>query len=273
MKKRMSFIICFCLLLLLMLSGCKDEPHMSATSAEASVSQGVEENDSKESSVISSEGTDRSEEEQDENIMKSRTVSLSLETPSRQEQVNELLGTIDHQKTYKKLITRSVDGEESSFQGFFYRRFNPLFSYIPQLDGIDEKYPIECLRDMGNGKKYVVYSSKDGGLFYLFFRNEIHLSHSAYVSDVKSKKDFDSIQLGDTFEQVAAIDPDAQKWVECPYSVHLLEDGILQYTYQDGVVTKIDYSPDFVYKETFDTGTEEIVVEYDYSILAQDYPS
>ncbi len=263
--KRMNGIVCFCLLLSLVLTGCGDGSGPVPSGPQSDVA----------------ENNPNYLEKEQENT-ESGWISLPVES-DRQVEINKMFETIDHQKAYRELIKSSIDWNESKFQEYFYRRFHPLRSYIPMLDMIDKDYPIECLRDMGNGRKYAVYSSEDGGLFYLFFREEIDLSHSAYVSKPKGKKDFNSIQVGDTFDQVAVIDPDVKKWSEsysmgtsdpdATYSVHLLKDGFLQYTYKDGKVTDIYYSPDFVYKQTFGTSEGEMVIEYDYSILSQDYPS
>ena len=169
------------------------------------------------------------------------------------------------------MITQKIDWEnERDFRSFATRISRPIYGYIPTIDMIDSEYPIECLRDMGNGRRYAVYFLKGGGRFFFFFYNGSYY-HSAYVSKAKYKKDFGDIVIGDSFEKVVAVDRDARVWEyewssgEYGYSAHLLKDGVLFYQYQDGIITDIDYSADF----SFDSGEWE----YDYSILPQDYPS
>lgn len=84
---------------------------------------------------------------------------------------------------------------------------------------VNEKYPIECLRENG----YSVYKVKEGGYFYVFWVNTFDpLSEqgikaendsavpyfTAYLSSLKSASDFDVIKKGvSTAADVAKIDP------------------------------------------------------------------
>lgn len=84
---------------------------------------------------------------------------------------------------------------------------------------VNEKYPIECLRENG----YSVYKVKEGGYFYVFWVNTFDpLSEqgikaendsavpyfTAYLSSLKSASDFDVIKEGvSTAADVAKIDP------------------------------------------------------------------
>ena len=84
---------------------------------------------------------------------------------------------------------------------------------------VNEKYPIECLRENG----YSVYKVKEGGYFYVFWVNTFDpLSEqgikaendsavpyfTAYLSSLKSASDFDAIKEGvSTAADVAKIDP------------------------------------------------------------------
>ena len=108
-----------------------------------------------------------------------------------------------------------------------------------------------------------------------------------YAEKVLQKSDFDVLKIGDTIEDVIAIDNAAvvtKQWndmlvareMESPHhasvSVHLLTDGLLtiEYTHKGTVYTikSITYSEDFIFNSPF------IEPEYpkDYSILPQDYP-
>lgn len=89
---------------------------------------------------------------------------------------------------------------------------------LPMAD-VNEKYPIECLRENG----YSVYKVKEGGYFYVFWVNTFDpLSEqgikaendsavpyfTAYLSSLKSASDFDAIKEGvSTAADVVKIDP------------------------------------------------------------------
>ncbi len=201
------------------------------------------------------------------------STSESLETSSltQSEKQQQILASADNDTPCHKLITQKIDWvSEKDFRNFAYRLYMPRTSYSPRIDWINSAYPIECLRDMGDGRRYAVYHMKDGGRCFFFF-NDSEFFNFAYISKTKQKKDFKGIQVGDSFEKVVAADPDARIWQECPfdYSAHLLKDGILVYEYREGIITDIKVSADFIYRKDYNSGR----VEYDYSILSQDYPS
>lgn len=218
-------------------------------------------------------------ENQKESIVSSKITSsekdISAEytpTPSEREAtVSHILSLENNDASYDKLIKKKIDGDQF-IRKFFYRMYHPAYGYIEQLDQIDHEYPVECIRDMGDGKKYVIYKSDDGGLFYVYFRYDTDKSHCVYLSKLKQKKDFDNIKVGSSFEQVVRVDPDTSKWIDedipAYMSAHLLRDGILVFTYEEDKVTNIYYSPDYLYKRT----VGDVEIEYDYSVLEQDLP-
>ena len=161
------------------------------------------------------------------------------------------------------------------------------------------------LRNPEEGRYYAVAKVKGGGYAYFFFERIKRLNEDgelAYVTEdltkvteigclyaekVLQKSDFDVLKIGDTIEDVIAIDNAAvvtKQWndmlvareMESPHhasvSVHLLTDGLLtiEYTHKGTVYTikSITYSEDFIFNSPF------IEPEYpkDYSILPQDYP-
>ena len=167
------------------------------------------------------------------------------------------------------------------------------------------KIPVAFLRNSHDGRYYTVVKIAGGGYAYFFFERIKRLNEDgelAYVTEdltkvteigclyaekVLQKSDFDVLKIGDTIEDVIAIDNAAvvtKQWndmlvareMESPHhasvSVHLLTDGLLtiEYTHKGTVYTikSITYSEDFIFNSPF------IEPEYpkDYSILPQDYP-
>ena len=167
------------------------------------------------------------------------------------------------------------------------------------------KIPVAFLRNSHDGRYYTVVKIAGGGYAYFFFERIKRLNEDgelAYVTDdltkvteigclyaekVLQKSDFDVLKIGDTIEDVMAIDNAAvvtkqfndmlvARDMDGPRhasaSVHLLTDGLLtiEYTHKGTVYTikSITYSEDFIFNSPF------IEPEYpkDYSILPQDYP-
>ena len=167
------------------------------------------------------------------------------------------------------------------------------------------KIPVAFLRNSHDGRYYTVVKIAGGGYAYFFFERIKRLNEDgelAYVTEdltkvteigclyaekVLQKSDFDVLKIGDTIEDVIAIDNAAvvtkqfndmlvARDMDGPRhasaSVHLLTDGLLtiEYTHKGTVYTikSITYSEDFIFNSPF------IEPEYpkDYSILPQDYP-
>ena len=167
------------------------------------------------------------------------------------------------------------------------------------------KIPVAFLRNSHDGRYYTVVKIAGGGYAYFFFERIKRLNEDgelAYVTDdltkvteigclyaekVLQKSDFDVLKIGDTIEDVMAIDNAAvvtkqfndmlvARDMESPHhasvSVHLLTDGLLtiEYTHKGTVYTikSITYSEDFI----FNPPLREPEYPKDYSILPQDYP-
>jgi len=73
---------------------------------------------------------------------------------------------------------------------------------------VDEKYPIECLRDMGGGSYYVVYNIEEGGRMFLFFPADANglFSYGLYLRKPLDKSRFEQLKPGDTLEPIVDID-------------------------------------------------------------------
>ena len=174
----------------------------------------------------------------------------NTETPWSHMPIDE---RIDHSKSYTELIQNTTDFEEMINSEVFQTEFmeDDLNYTTGTLSTLDYYFPIECVRDMGNDRKYVVYRSSTDHLLYLFFDNDVY-THSVYVSTLKQKSDFDGIAVGSTFDEVVAVDEDTNYWKDREASYHLLQDGILVFTYDEsGKVSGVEYSPEFIYTKTF----------------------
>lgn len=231
-------------------------------------------------SVVSSSSADEASFFNSSSLPSSKVPDYLPTISQAQEDRERILSMENNSQSYQSLIHNTVDFVDL-VEHNFYRMYLPSYSYNPSIESMDYYFPIECIRDMGDDRKYVIYRSEEGCLFYLFFRDEMAFySHGVCISHARIKADFDTIQMGSTFSEVKAIDSDAKYWesesgLKASWSsYHLLKDGILVITYDDNqTVTGIDYSPDFVYKKAFGTNEEKMTVEYDYSILPQDYPA
>ena len=177
---------------------------------------------------------------------------------------------------------------------------NPL-EFHPSIVMEKYKIPVTFLRNPEEGRYYAVAKVKGGGYAYFFFERPRWQTGEYYTEDltcvteigclyaekVLQKSDFDVLKIGDTIEDVIAIDNAAvvtKQWNDmlvardmdgprhASASVHLLTDGLLtiEYTHKGTVYTikSITYSEDFIFNSPF------IEPEYpkDYSILPQDYP-
>lgn len=149
-------------------------------------------------------------------------------------------------------------------------------SEINHLNSILSVFPNGALRDMGGGKKYLMYDTETGSRIYVFFNNTENSLKANGYSMISSKKlsyaDMKALKTGQTMDDVMAIDPSA-KYVEYLYSfrsdkaikydithlnlpintVHLLTDGVMKLTYERSgeegsyvyTITDIEYHDDF----------------------------
>lgn len=180
---------------------------------------------------------------------------------------------------YWELIKKSYPEQSFFSNGILFRRYSPTSSFQQYLYIIEEDFPIECLRKIGNENAYVIYKTNEGGLIYCFYKQMYGtwtLNHSTYLKNSLSYNDFSNIKEGYSIDDVAAIDlafksmnTFLNRQSSSVYeSIHLLKDGLLVFEYEkndDKIIVKSqEYHSDFKYS------INEIVC--DYSILPQDYP-
>ena len=184
---------------------------------------------------------------------------------------------------------------------FNFTGYQSILDHHPSVITEKCKIPVAFLRNPEEGRYYTVVKIAGGGYAYFFFERPRWQTGEYYTEDltcvteigclyaekVLQKSDFYVLKIGDTIEDVIAIDNAAvvtkqfndmlvARDMDGPRhasaSVHLLTDGLLaiEYTHKGTVYTikSITYSEDFIFNSPF------IEPEYpkDYSILPQDYP-
>ena len=168
--------------------------------------------------------------------------------------------------------------------------------------------PISFLRNTAPGCYYTVNKVVNGGYMYLFFERpydtykiveesiyeyrtedltDVRLTGGVYMEKVLSRSDFSDLKIGDTIDDVIAVDHAANMikvrndleylWsykgmVKERSTVHLLTDGLLTIVYElKGdilYITDIIFDTDFIFYPPFMGSTYP---KY-YGILPQDYP-
>ena len=162
-----------------------------------------------------------------------------------------------------------------------------------KLAWILSTFPNGAWRKMDDDRMYLMYDTDKGSRIYLFFYPDNLTSVRGY-SLISCKKlsynDISSIKLGNTIEDVMAIDPTAKfvkilndrvtdasienytdNWGQPITTVHLLTDGIMKITYERTgekgsyiyTITNIEYYEDFNLKGIAGT-TNYQIAEMDY---------
>ena len=182
--------------------------------------------------------------------------------------------------------------------------FQSILDHHPSVITEKCKIPVAFLRNPEEGRYYTVVKIAGGGYAYFFFERPRWQTGEYYTEDltcvteigclyaekVLQKSDFDVLKIGDTIEDVMAIDNAAvvtkqfndmlvARDMDGPRhasaSVHLLTDGLLtiEYTHKGTVYTikSITYSEDFIFDPPL-RDAEFGKYPKDYSILPQDYP-
>ena len=72
---------------------------------------------------------------------------------------------------------------------------------------LNEKFPVECLRETET-MKYAVYCSDRDIVFVYFDLNGSQLGRSSRYSMQHTSEEFQSLQVGDTLDDVMEVDPD-----------------------------------------------------------------
>lgn len=117
------------------------------------------------------------------------------------------------------------------------------------LTELGQKYPIECLREVGSGSMlYAVYRSESNVTLLYFDRNGNLLGRADRGHMAHSSEEFKALRVGDTLDDVMAFDPDGSYlWLYTgiqppPVSMHYTTDGcIISIEYDnENVITKIE---------------------------------
>jgi len=213
------------------------------------------------------------------------------EISKRESQVSAVLSKAETQD-YDTLIKRSYPLSAFLERGWFFRLYNPVYSYQINLPDVEEDFPVECLRRTGDSTAYTIYKTDEGGMVYMFYVNRYSnwtLYRMVYLETELSHQDFLKLKVGDSIEDVEKIDsglrsmrnvikslPNTHEIVWLSSYVHLLRDGniVIQYTEADDKSMRIE-------NITFHEDFKHIVNEFDifnridyddYTILPQDYP-
>ena len=207
-------------------------------------------------------------------ISEEEAVKIIEETSKTQEEELKIPVYSEDQLTLGKY--KLVEGQYNcTWPGF--DNSNPLFGGSNNKSaGILSSFPDGAWRDMEDGRKYVMYDTDTGTRLYIFFTEHgnyrIATGYTLYSVKKLSYSDMKPLKMGQTIDDVIAIDPTAQ-YVKVLYdrlpnetikdyndyfnqpinTVHLLTDGIMKFTYersgQEGhyvyTITDIEYHSDF----------------------------
>ena len=138
---------------------------------------------------------------------------------------------------------------------------------------------------------YTVFESEMGGYLYMFMgyltdTDEIQVKSTIYVSHRMNIEEFASLNVGDSIDKVAEIDPVAYYTKRnigtsavSPASFHLCTDGLLEIVYDnegDITIKEIKLYENFIRPNTSLIADSEeqqsLARRYDFTILPQDYP-
>lgn len=154
-----------------------------------------------------------------------------------------ILSIINNQTEKEELITKSYD-----IDGYG----NNFIKYETSLSAVNDKYEIECLREIETGF-YAVFKDNNNGWLFVFFTkedNEYITTDYWHVNQALYKSNFESIIVGEsTFDDVKSIDPYG-------YEMFSILQGRLPFTIHetiDGYRIEISYNTDYTVADiTFD---------------------
>ena len=179
-------------------------------------------------------------------------------------------------------VIKSTVSEDLLFD-YLDHQMNPWSSDVPVLLRINDCYEIECIRAIDDKRMYSIQKPESGGLFYSFYKYG-GLDCTAYITKTLCFSDYSSIKVGSSIDDVIAIEPATQAFVNRnkmweddwsgKFAQHIiLKDGLLKLSYcRSGdtyEVNHIEFFEDF--REPVDYDMDYLWV-YDYSILPDDYP-
>ena len=208
--------------------------------------------------------------------------SFSEESSVNGTEESNLPVEVDKQTDYKQLITRRYSLEELGAKSWLVQ-FGT--SYVLTMESVNENFPIECLRQMEDGRYYAVYMLEDGGLFYVFFYHDGFMytySHSIYwvptvnpvgYSRLKGYLDLDTVKK---YDEAIALLPE-KNLLNClapgpneMQTLHYTKDGLISIDYVDeGDGIHLTASGPQLHSD--------YILEYkghllDFSVLEQDLP-
>jgi len=241
MKKAFVFILFF---VLLFCTGCSDN---NLSAAPSSSNADTSNNDYPENNSINDITDSGNAEDVKASSHLDETEPTNVETShyyheSESEYLaieKSILDRADNIVPADQLITKSYSFADFAHKYGAYFNARRFSGNVHSVLDIDEQYPIECMRDMGNGNYYAVYNIKEGGRWFLFFPNDAGklYSYSVYVETPLDKTKFMKLRKGDNLPKVLEIDtPLSWLWNERKAdsefnSIGVLEDDSVMCTY------------------------------------------
>ena len=206
-----------------------------------------------------------------------------------------MIDMMNNEKLYDELITKDYDEN-----GIVYEYLNdirsPAAGFQPDINDVNSKYPIECIRSIDDKYFYTIHKTKQGGLFYMFYEwadtkglnSRNFYRHSIYSKKALKYSDFKDIKVGDFGNLIYKIDPVFQVCdqinIETTEAIQkkgdiqvqgnlnhwnyscLLKDGIINFTFDRKNNNKII---DINYNKMFERETSFEIISY--KIFEQDY--
>ena len=307
MKLRTAIV----LFILILLSGCKATEEMSQTNTSQEVSSIVQTEVSQTSISQSTSILSNYLPQSWENSLTETPSSFDeLASPQAPKPITEVEEPITVTGNYKMpVITNATDlmylmpeidmSVVMAHVHSGYIHDIPGAGYSPEyfLEVEKDYLAVNYLRQTKEGCYYTVCKVRDGGYAYAFFERpynigkqdyytddvtNVYLTGMVYAENALQKSDFDSLQTGDSIDQVIEIDSAAKitkqwsnwnkditgKAISINVSIHLLKDGLLSIEYDESFAIKnITFSEDFIFHPVLNPNYPKY-----FGILPQDYP-
>lgn len=307
MKLRTAIV----LFILILLSGCKATEEMSQTNTSQEVSSIVQTEVSQTSISQSTSILSNYLPQSWENSLTEKPSSFDeLASPQAPKPITEVEEPITVTGNYKMpVITNATDlmylmpeidmSVVMAHVHSGYIHDIPGAGYSPEyfLEVEKDYLAVNYLRQTKEGCYYTVCKVRDGGYAYAFFERpynigkqdyytddvtNVYLTGMVYAENALQKSDFDSLQTGDSIDQVIEIDSAAKitkqwsnwnkditgKAISINVSIHLLKDGLLSIEYDESFAIKnITFSEDFIFHPVLNPNYPKY-----FGILPQDYP-
>lgn len=196
MKKAISFITLILTFLTLSLTACNKGDDNSVNQIN---------NYSNSESIISNNETT-------ENISSTQTSAYTSEISGTASSQSTAWNILPDNSTDYNLLLNSTPSEDELFDfiGISCKTDDIIeqSGYNLSLEILNNQFPIECLRQMNDGRYYVIYKTQENGLLYIFFKEfygTMYYTHCFYWPasiDVTKYQSGDSISL----EQARSVD-------------------------------------------------------------------